>query len=1470
MGMDKGEIISSGAPQISKDGSAGRTTDFMQSRRSRLGSRDDLPASVDDSIHETLDNAKGGYSNYSEGLSHEKQIYTWPNAKVETMQDYQVFSDQKSNAAAMKEDSGIHRKNDDVSATRESSAPGHDGSWRSSSFAERSHSISYDWRESSADVQKDFSSVWENSSMDSPNTRKGPKWQMANHPLMRRQPPAVLDREMEPHKISQPSPEDLVLYYKDPQGEIQGPFAGSDIISWFEGGYFGIELQVRLASAPADYPFSLLGDVMPHLCAKARPPPGFSTPKPNEILDASVRLNYGSFGKLHALSNEADVLKVDSRYKHGSTTESENRFLESLMASSMNTAPLEKFALSEGMQGYGGSNSSALPALGSNSGDDPYLLAKKMMLDSQISLPNPYSFWHGRDAASIATKTGLVNDTSLAHSKLLSQNVDLMSVLQGLPERAPSNVNSGMNGRLNFPIQGDPLHGKLDIHHSQNFPQQSAIGIQQQMLQPQNPSLTNLLAKSMDNQSNILNAENLLASGLSQDPQLLSLLQQQYMLQLQTQAPVTPQQPLLLDKMLLLKQQQKQEEQQQLMRQQQQLLSQMLSEHHPSQRLGEQSFLQLQTGGFAAGNTNVDHAQFQQPHELFQMGAQLQAPNLRHENANASNIVLPISPPSISQDISPNIASETSMHLPHQTFGNNVQQRNRDASLLDQIVDRQQKVSSISTDGMDTIPMSVTTNKYPLEQTSYDDETVGVATLDVALSLTPGEHLAESVSQQLTAVGQNELLILKNVNALTETSARALEEPQDVGGQLIGESSPVKEMKIPEALEVKKPSEKRSKKQKASKVSTDSVKGVSKPQQSKSEFEGTNSSNAKSETLTVPGDALEASVSKKEKRKTDKVAAADVDFLPGNKSLPALKSANDVEKRKTDKVAADDVDFLPGNKSLPALKSANDGMTIENKGQPGQVVYASEQTHAGQRAWKPAPGFKPKSLLEIQQEEQRRAREEMVVSEISTSLSSMGISTPWAGVVLNSDNKAHNQTHHEASTELNLGKPESSSIQKSKKSQAEDLFWDNVAKPVEREMEISESADGVPSVSIMSSQTDSVVDDDFIEAKDTKKSRKKSSKVKIAGAKVSPVASVDVSVGSGPIDKGKNTRQTQQEKEVLPAVPSGPSLGDFVLWKEESPSPSPAPAWSTDSGKPHKPASLRDILKEQERKVSSSQAVQVPTQKPATNQPARGSGPSWSFSSSSPAKAASPIQINKEASSHLKHRVEDDLFWGPLEQVKPEAKQSDFPELRTQGSWGGKSPPVKGTLGGSLNQQKSIGGRPAEHSLSSSASSAQPSLKGKKNALTKHSEAMDFKDWCESECIRLVGSKDTSFLEFCLKQSRAEAEMLLIENLGSFDPDHEFIDKFLNYKDFLPADVLDIAFKSQNNQKAAASGVGDMTSDFVDGLGSDKGSVAATDGTTRGGGKKKGKKGKKVSPSVLGFNVISNRIMMGEIQTVDN
>ncbi|KAL9271097.1 ESSENTIAL FOR POTEXVIRUS ACCUMULATION 1-like protein [Drosera capensis] len=60
-------------------------------------------------------------------------------------------------------------------------------------------------------------------------------------------------------------PEELTLYYCDPQGEIQGPFLGVDIISWFEQGFFGTDLPVCLADAPEGKPFQELGDLMPYL-----------------------------------------------------------------------------------------------------------------------------------------------------------------------------------------------------------------------------------------------------------------------------------------------------------------------------------------------------------------------------------------------------------------------------------------------------------------------------------------------------------------------------------------------------------------------------------------------------------------------------------------------------------------------------------------------------------------------------------------------------------------------------------------------------------------------------------------------------------------------------------------------------------------------------------------------------------------------------------------------------------------------------------------------------------------------------------------------------------------------------------------------------------------------------------------------------------------------------------------------------
>ncbi|KAA8528940.1 hypothetical protein F0562_033572 [Nyssa sinensis] len=97
-------------------------------------------------------------------------------------------------------------------------------------------------------------------------------------------------------------PEELSLYYLDPQGEIQGPFLGVDIISWFEQGFFGTDLLVRLADATEGTPFQDLGEVMPHL--KLRDGHGSN--------DLSYKIeHHGALeGKLEASLPPAPVLEI--------------------------------------------------------------------------------------------------------------------------------------------------------------------------------------------------------------------------------------------------------------------------------------------------------------------------------------------------------------------------------------------------------------------------------------------------------------------------------------------------------------------------------------------------------------------------------------------------------------------------------------------------------------------------------------------------------------------------------------------------------------------------------------------------------------------------------------------------------------------------------------------------------------------------------------------------------------------------------------------------------------------------------------------------------------------------------------------------------------------------------------------------------------------------------------------------------
>lgn len=502
---------------------------------------------------------------------------------------------------------------------------------------------------------------------------------------------------------------------------------------------------------------------------------------------------------------------------------------------------------------------------------------------------------------------------------------------------------------------------------------------------------------------------------------------------------------------------------------------------------------------------------------------------------------------------------------------------------------------------------------------------------------------------------------------------------------------------------------------------------------------------------------------------------------------------------------------------------------------------------ASHKGWKPTQGPRPKSLLEIQAEEQLRAQR-VAVENAKLAVQATSVpSVPWNTMPTPSEQQF-------GGAGKSLGGQESIADSRNKRSQLHDLLAEEVlAMSSNADNENIGNANDVsfPPLSPAAVQPDAPAfdDTDFIEAKDSKKNKKKGSKSKGSAVKAPlPIASTDSSAFPVPTEKGKSSKQAQQEKEILPAPPSGPSFGDFVHWKTDQTNFVPAPAWSNDSAKVQKPLSLRDIQREEQRRSGIVQQ-QPPSPTPAkvsTNQRNPGNVPSRQASGSSPSKAA-PVQTTSNASNRAKSNAEDDLFWGPSDHSKQDNKQSEFPSLSSQS----KSSITKDQS--ALNRQKSQ----ASKLPVSTAPTVNHTGKGKTEAGSKQTEAMDFRDWCDSEWSRLTGNNDISFLEFCIKQSTVEAEMLLRENVGSLDHNGQFIDRFLNYKAFLSAEVIEMAFRAPSTRGPRAN------------LASAAKGGPSAEAEQDAGGKKKGKKGKKVSAAVLGFNVVSNRIMMGEIQNVD-
>ncbi|KAG0455637.1 hypothetical protein HPP92_024929 [Vanilla planifolia] len=711
--IDKGDIVSSGASQASKDGSVGIMEDAIS-----------LSSTCRE---EASENTKNDNFVVNESSSFEK--HSDFDIKVFTGRSILGYQVDKLTSEAFKHGSTSandfnYREVQKFDATPLSSQSFGEQSLGASNDERYSEAVSIssdlDWLHSQKEVE--VAPVGNNAALSYlkdawrwQNSRSSHSEINVTEPSFRRQTSNIVEQEKDGSvlhghgdsftqrvksgdtKLSQSlSPENLRLCYKDPQGHIQGPFSGSDLIGWFEAGYFGIDLQVRLANSPPDAPFSLLGDVIPQLRARVRPPPGFGMGRQNEFVEV---LNKGKPcvpRDIYARAAELELLKNDRGTNIESKLQAENRFLESLMLGKTSSSDSESHTLGEGIDGYH-PIVSVRPSFGAENMSNMNYLVHKMPLEQSRSLPTPY--WPVKDLPDVVSSANFVNGYPTPHSKFpqmgeishhmlqSSNHKELPSILHPTADKSPPvAISTTALPNLHEVQTLKYSHGSMDINKNtmdMNQSQQSinshiGFGTPQSLQTKPQPSLSNL-AQLGDFSGGVIAPEKFVTSEFTQDPQITHLLQQQYMLyqQLHSQVPLPAQNVSPLD-LLLLMQRQKHEQQQKqfLLQQQQHLLSQVLSANQLQQLVNEVPLMHLRSG-VNTEITTPDNLPLQKFQEELQ--SKLQIPAYGSEDSYKSGFI------NLSlhgaQDGSFTSSSEHSQsHLPNQIIEHISQQNLGDAN----------------------------------------------------------------------------------------------------------------------------------------------------------------------------------------------------------------------------------------------------------------------------------------------------------------------------------------------------------------------------------------------------------------------------------------------------------------------------------------------------------------------------------------------------------------------------------------------------------------------------------------------------------------------------------------------------------------------------------------------------------------------------------------------------------------------
>ncbi|CAM6008004.1 unnamed protein product [Sphagnum balticum] len=1237
----------------------------------------------------------------------------------------------------------------------------------------------------------------------------------------------------------QKAPEDLSIFYKDPQGDIQGPFTGVDIIDWFDAGFFSTDLLVRLADSLEGTPFVPLGHLMPHLRPKPRPPPGFVSSKKSEEVYKAALANGDGVG----LSHYGQQTAFEQKQRSGGVKEKD---LE------VNLLPrLETLGLVDATESTFGGDSKVFSNQTLDTGREANQSLSKVSSQSlqyQECEEQKASFVGTTEALGPTMVHGL---HSAAQSSSWQSRSGLLPAMQtGLPVQ-------GVFSKIDQPLPGDlACKVSLNATHSHLEPPTHGGAVHPNHLQQQ-----------------------------------LELLELQRLLQFRDLHPSLPGLPLQHQseylKLPFASPLQQQHGSSFARPDREQLLHPGLFNlhHHPV----------LQPPPSTSGTVFGELLQMQQhqqqqllPQVLTGEPQQLRLPEqgLHHQlNFHQSPEQLQSNPSGVSQ-------LDVQNELQGGEVDNLVNMVNPSILQLEQNIS---VISLSSTESGTMVPAKLVTGIQEHHAQAERHNNIPAFTEEQV------HEEAVQMYQEQNALEQEAPLtsILKSsVSLPPEVLGSSLVKDNDMQSSqgLTGGNKPLLPLTGHQGSQDHRPFEKM--KEYVHDLSHNSWgreahNQVGPDEQPQERADGRSKGRLHVEETPVKCTSISL----------ENGAVAVTPPQPPKSQSSSQQSSDFMLYKQPGSIASSPVwtpSLPPECKSLMEIQQEQaQGQRVEEQGvaevgtgtMPSEDSVVSSGTLVGPWVASVCPP-QAKSLKEIQEEEAYRA------SSVGTSLGHM-MASPATMFASEAENKSQIHTipdSHMGEEGRLLHNP------------TEDLCGDGASQNL-LDSTSNLSSQTLEAVAIQTSvqKTTDLDNKDFIEPKESRRKKKRASKSK--GTTAASKSSTPESAPSPEHTSSKkssvlhigpqSSASLDAPNESERAPPPGPLLADFLNLRDEPVSSVPVLAWSMDPSCQGKAAkSLKEIqeaesrnCEEQERQAQmmhslAGQQQQLPTPPKSSTIVTRtsSSAGAWNRPSGPPSLSPSPLvsvqslgskipanAANKSSSNVGASEDDTELFWNYGESlrtksgsIKHSPMMSEVPSVNLI-----KGSIIKGAQPKVLSSPVPIAQQAATHNVTHRWSTVT-SL-----------EAKALQQWCQSQIKKLSGVDDTAIIDYCISlPSSGEAGMYLSQYLLTLPGISKvqvelFKTEFIRQKEKLVTVASGNPCSSSDDRDALFSSNGKMgrskcSSDFnpekVDESlgGSDSNNFLK-------GGKKKGKKGKKVvDPSLLGFSITSNRIMMGEIQHVDD